>query len=82
MKIYFYKVTSWKRLFTVWQVQLARERHRGYSYTSPEITSTIMYIGLYISFTFFVNCSQGIIRIMKNTVIYIIHYYLGVAQIE
>ena len=48
MKIYFYKVTSWKRLFTVWQVQLPRERHRGYSYTSPEIRSTIMYIALYL----------------------------------
>ena len=36
MKVYFCKVTSWQRLFTVWQVQLARERHRGYSYGSPE----------------------------------------------
>ena len=57
MKIYFYKVTSWKRLFTVWQVQLARERHRGYSYTSPEIIHN--HVHWSVSFTFFVNCSQG-----------------------
>ena len=57
MKIYSYKVTSWKRLFTVWQVQLARERHRGYSYTSPEIINN--HVHWSVSFTFFVNCSQG-----------------------